>query len=308
MVNKVTRSAPSPLAQADVDSVSAPPTTTRRAAARMGDVPMIRVEEHEGGVVQFTMARRLLGRPLYRTSCYWLDGLLIDTGMAHSSAELLARLGKREVRSIVNTHSHEDHIAGNFALQQRHQVQILAHPLALEVIAEPRRLRLRPYQRFLFGTPKASRAEAIPEQVAWGQGELLVLHTPGHSPDHIALFEPRRGWLFAGDAYIGGRERFLRDDYDAWEMISTLERLQQLPLRAIFAGTGTVLVDPLERLAQKVKHLRAMALRIWELHDDGLEEAEIARRLPGSDLMMWLMTAGHFSARHMVRSFLTRRR
>jgi glyoxylase-like metal-dependent hydrolase (beta-lactamase superfamily II) len=253
------------------------------------------------------MARQFLGRELYRASCYWVDGILVDTGTAHASNDLLARLAGRTIRVIVNTHAHEDHIAGNFALQQRYETPILAHPLALDVIAQPERLRLRPYQRFLFGTPKASRASAIPDRVAWSEGEFQVLHTPGHSRDHISLYEPRRGWLFAGDAYIGGRERVLRDDYDVWEMIFTYEKLLRLPLRIIFAGTGKIVRDPIARIEKKVKYLRSLAQRVWELHDTGLEEEDVAARLLGRDILVRLVTSGHFSARHLIRSLLTRR-
>jgi glyoxylase-like metal-dependent hydrolase (beta-lactamase superfamily II) len=268
---------------------------------------MIRVLEHEGGVVQFTMARRLLGRELYRASCYLVDGILVDTGMAHATTELLARLAGRPLRLIVNTHAHEDHIAGNAALQRRHQLPVLAHPLALEVIARPERLRLRPYQRLLFGTPEGSRAGAIPDRIPWSGGEFRVLHTPGHSPDHVALFEPERGWLFAGDAYLGGRERFLRDDCDAWGLIATYQALARLPLQVLFAGTGQVVRDPAARLERKLEHLGSLAQQVWALHDAGLEEREIARRLLGGDLLVRLLTSGHFSAPNLVRSLLTRR-
>ena len=39
---------------------------------------------------------------------------------------------------------------------------------------------------------------------------LTPIHAPGHSPDHICLFEPERGWLFSGDTYIGGQDRAQR--------------------------------------------------------------------------------------------------
>lgn len=41
-----------------------------------------------------------------------------------------------------------------------------------------------------------------------------------------------------------------------------------------------------------------------ELHRRGLPEKEIARRLPGSDLLWRLWTGGHFSKRNLVRAFL----
>ena len=37
-----------------------------------------------------------------------------------------------------------------------------------------------------------------------------VIHTPGHSADHIALYEPNRRWLFSGDLYLAPRLRYLR--------------------------------------------------------------------------------------------------
>ena len=41
-----------------------------------------------------------------------------------------------------------------------------------------------------------------------------VIYTPGHSPDHICLFEHKHGWLFTGDLFVGGMDRALRVDYD----------------------------------------------------------------------------------------------
>jgi hypothetical protein len=54
---------------------------------------MIQVEQH-GSVTVIRMARAVLGRPLYWTAAYWLDGLLIDAGPRCTADELVRVLDK----------------------------------------------------------------------------------------------------------------------------------------------------------------------------------------------------------------------
>ena len=42
---------------------------------------MIEIRQH-GAVTRFRLGREVMGKALYWTSCFWLDGLLIDTGCA----------------------------------------------------------------------------------------------------------------------------------------------------------------------------------------------------------------------------------
>ena len=107
-----------------------------------------------GAVRGFRLARTLFGLAVYFTAAYWVDGLLIDSGCAFTVRELLADLENTPVEQIVNTHSHEDHIGANAALQERTGAAIRAHPLALPILADPRQTRLRPYQRVMWGLPR----------------------------------------------------------------------------------------------------------------------------------------------------------
>ncbi len=105
-----------------------------------------------GEVMRFELARTLLGRGRYWTAAYLVDGLLVDTGCAHSAGELVNALAKAPLVGIVNTHSHEDHIGANALMQRRRDgLPIRAHPLALPVMAHPRgRLSLHAYQQVLY--------------------------------------------------------------------------------------------------------------------------------------------------------------
>lgn len=62
-----------------------------------------------------------------------MGGLLIDTGRRHTVPELMQALESVPVGMIVNTHRHEDHIAGNALLQSKRKVDIRDHPLPLPV-------------------------------------------------------------------------------------------------------------------------------------------------------------------------------
>lgn len=94
---------------------------------------------HFDGVTRFDMARDFAVRRRYWTTAYLVDGMMVDTGCAHSAPELMQALSDETVVRIVNTHSHEDHIGANGHLQnQRDGLEILAHPLALPILADPR--------------------------------------------------------------------------------------------------------------------------------------------------------------------------
>lgn len=265
---------------------------------------MVRATALDNEITQFVAARRVGGRDLYRAAGYLVDGLLVDTGIAHTDEAFLRCLDDLCVNRIVNTHSHEDHIGSNALLQLERQVPILAHPQALPILAQPRRLPLRPYQRFLFGYPRPSLGEPIGDKVSTDRYEFQILQTPGHSPDHVALFEEKRGWLFSGDAYIGGKERILREDYDIWGMIRTLKRLSALPLNTLFTGTGSIIRNPIRRINNKIEHLLEVGQRVWDLQHAGLSAEEISRRLFPGDRFMRYITSGHFASIHLVRSFL----
>ena len=201
-----------------------------------------------GLVTRFDLARTIAGRGRYWTTAYLVDGLLIDTGCAHTAREIVSVLADTPLSKIVNTHTHEDHIGANSILQrQRANLEILAHPLALPVLADPRgRQPLHLYRQWFWGWPEPSHGISLADE-DWIETEnfrFQVLYTPGHSPDHICLYEPERGWLFTGDLFIGGQERALRDGYDIWGIIASLKRIAALPSTIMFPGSARVRENP----------------------------------------------------------------
>lgn len=267
---------------------------------------MIQVKRatESGEVVKLRLARGLFGQPAYFTAAYWVDGLLVDTGCAHTARQFTSALKGWNVDQVVNTHSHEDHIGANASVQEVFRCPILAHSDALPILENPRLQTLQPYRRLFWGWPKPSRGKAIPEWVETRQYRFQVIHTPGHSPDHICLFEPDQGWLFSGDAYIGGKDRALREGYDIHGIIASLKKLARLPVQSIFAGSGTVRTNGVQPLQDKIAYLEELGERIRGLRDQGLSARRIRRRVLGRELPITYITLGHFSGLRLVQSYL----
>jgi len=259
-------------------------------------------------VIRFDLAHTLAGQGRYWTTAYLLDGLLIDSGCAFTARELVKVLEGTSLTRIVNTHTHEDHIGGNGPLQrQRANLEILAHPLAIPVLADPRREQpLQPYRRLFWGWPEPSRASPLLDE-AWIQTEhfrFQVLHTPGHSSDHICLYVPEQGWLFTGDLFVGGWERALREGYDIWQIIASLKRVAAMPATVMFPGSARIRENPKEELESKIAYLEEFGNKVLELHHKGWDVDAIVRALCGKPMLIEIVTWGNFARRHLVLSYL----
>ena len=261
---------------------------------------MLTTTEHEG-VTRIKMSRFPESHPPYCVCAYLVDGLLIDSGPGGTAAELADFLKDKEVRVLVNTHYHHDHIGGNAALKEKYGVDIFAHPLAISRLKHPP--RLFPYQEAVWGETLPSEAKEIGSVVKTPSFQFEVIHTPGHSEDHICLLERSKGWLFAGDLATTTHPRLARAEEDQWKTIASLKKIAALTPRVLFTSPENIITAPAAFLPQLIGYLEEKGERVTALTRRGLSPAEIASRLFGEDAIAEI-TGGQFSPENFVKSYL----
>ncbi len=151
----------------------------------------------------------------------WLIGddtevIVIDA--AHSAEPIEAAIGGRKVLAVLLTHAHNDHITVAPELARRHDAPILLHPDD-DVLWQ----QTHPGVGY---TPIADE-----QRIPVAGTHLEVLHTPGHSPGSVCLYQPARGILFSGDTLFNGGPGATGRSYSDFPTIiaSISERLLTLP-------------------------------------------------------------------------------
>lgn len=259
-----------------------------------------------GNVTQYRMARTILGRNLYYVAAYFVDGLLIDTGFDYLAEQFYRTVQHKNIEQIVNTHHHEDHVGANYLFEQRRQLQAFAHASALPLIAKPP-AKLKPYRNLVWGVPQPAHPRAIGEKLSTPKYNFQVLHLPGHSPDHIGLYEPQQGWLFSGDLFLSVKVRVLRADEDITASLASLRRAATLPLQYLFCGSGKIFDNPAEVLQKKLAFYEDVQGRALALQQKGWPLEKIRDAVLGKEGVWPLMSQGEFSKLNLVRGLLKSR-
>ena len=123
---------------------------------------------------------------------------LVDAGAAPEPfLEVAAREGLTIV-AIFQTHAHIDHVAGLAATRERLAAPIFLHPADAPLYANCSA------QGAMLGfpcppPPPVDRALNDGQVLELGKLRFEVLHTPGHAPGHVVLWERGAGLAFVGD-------------------------------------------------------------------------------------------------------------
>ncbi|MER8867070.1 MBL fold metallo-hydrolase [Mesorhizobium sp. M0751] len=191
-------------------------------------------------------------KPFFRCNIWHVRGrdrdLLFDTGLGHFSLRRHVPLVTERKLTCVASHTHFDHIGCHHEFPDR-----CVHPAEAEILADPRNewtVADRYATDAMFdGMPqgwdtKRYRILPAPAGRLLEQGDIVdlgdrafeVIHTPGHSPGGIALYENRTGILFSGDIIYDGP--LIDDVYhsDIDDYVETLLRMRDLDVSVVHGG------------------------------------------------------------------------
>jgi glyoxylase-like metal-dependent hydrolase (beta-lactamase superfamily II)/8-oxo-dGTP pyrophosphatase MutT (NUDIX family) len=216
------------------------------------------------------IARRITFRPNYicfpvrtptrppatHTCCYIIHNskemLIVDPGspwedeqeaLAECIDEMIAE--GRQVREIIITHLHPDHVGGVNALKAYlgGKVPVAAHAKTAEALDDIH------VDRFIEDDDLIT-LEGEP------QITLRALHTPGHALGHLCFHDADRGVLLTGDNIVGvGSVLIDPPQGNMRDYLHSLKRMRSLPnLSVLLGGHGPAVAAPYQKIDEYISH------------------------------------------------------
>jgi len=192
-------------------------------------------------------------KTFYRCNIWHVRGrdrdMIVDSGRGVVSLRQYVPTVTDRACVAVASHTHFDHIGCHHEFDE-----CLVHFAEADFLSRPTRentladqyvsddiftgLPPQPYLSEEYAVRGVANAKLIEDGdvIDLGNRQFEVIHTPGHSPGGIALWESKTGILFSGDIVYDGP--LIGDDDPASEKdyINSMERLLSYPVRVVHGG------------------------------------------------------------------------
>ena len=128
------------------------------------------------------------------------EAIFIDPGSAKEVFEIKNKIEDHNLnlKYIVNTHSHFDHIGGNEFLKNNFNVKLGISSKEADNLSDPEK-NLSKYMGTEIISPNADFFLESKANLIIGNSEIEIFYCPGHSPGSISLYNKDEGLLFSGD-------------------------------------------------------------------------------------------------------------
>jgi hydroxyacylglutathione hydrolase len=196
----------------------------------------------------------------YDANAYLVDGtVLVDVGMDGSSiiSELKKHILPADLEIIILTHCHYDHSGGAEEVSAATGAKIAIHrddaPLLKDASASVSKL---------FG----KKAPQIKPDILLKGGEFIgaleVIHTPGHTPGGICLYDKEIKILFSGDTVFQDGSFGRTDLYggSSEKLVESIKKLTLLDVKIMYPGHGDIVSN---NANEQIKLSLAMASQFF---------------------------------------------
>jgi glyoxylase-like metal-dependent hydrolase (beta-lactamase superfamily II) len=239
------------------------------------------------------------GRNLFQYLFVGDNTVLVDTGIAPTPEQVVfpymdsLELSPSRLTLAVTTHADMDHQGGNDAIKRVSPGTWLSCGAADRDLVED----LRADHEVGFDpVPPPDAGKARRMDLCFTGGEIIrlrdgwhleVLHVPGHSHGHLALYDPLHKTAFVGDAihgrgcpYATGGMAIPVTYYYIDIYLSTLRYFEHLPIDTLYSGhwptmRGEEIRDFIAESRQTVELLERVILTSLEKHRPGLTLKEL---------------------------------
>jgi len=147
------------------------------------------------------------------------EALLFDTGMGIENIKTVVKKITKLPVKVINSHTHFDHIGNNYRFED---VMVFDHIFSLTNAKSG----FKKYKVHSFGWIKKICDSEIVELNPY---RFEVIHTPGHSPDSICLYEKEKGWLFSGDTLYEGPLYLHLSESNKKSFVESIKKIILLP-------------------------------------------------------------------------------
>lgn len=131
------------------------------------------------------------------------DGVyIVDTGVSFMGKRILREAEKLgEVKGILLTHGHSDHVGGLQQIVRQKSIPVYAHPLELKYMEGSEPFPGRKKREQLVEPGMVQPLPVNEQGQLQGIASLMPYHTPGHSPGHVAYYHAEDDVLISGDLF-----------------------------------------------------------------------------------------------------------
>ena len=292
----------------------------------MPDFLVVRIDYHCNNEIlewQWSSDSELMTDPFF-TSCYLVDGLLIDSGApggVDDLREFVNSLNPKDmIEKCIITHSHEDHAGGAHLLNTEFGIPIYSSEKAIDLLKSGN--TYPDYRQMAWG-PKllpvnaVSIEESIITKSKKYKFELFPMS--GHAPELITLIERKKQWTFVADAVQPKYKMIFGGHSDIQEDISLIyQALQELydftegmnDLLIFSAGNGVF--HGREFLIEKLREIKKRHQQVHEVYktlpQNKYSKKQIIRKILkqvyGKESFVGQMTRGALSRKNLISSLL----
>ncbi|WP_022664157.1 MBL fold metallo-hydrolase [Desulfospira joergensenii] len=245
----------------------------------------------------------LIGSPLMTVYCYVFDDVMMDTAQSHMQEEALEIASHHNIRRIYLTHYHEDHSGNAHAIKQTLDTEVYGHKITMEKMKA--QCKILPYQKYMWGKAAPVNIKPVPKKIETALGEMIPVHTPGHSKDHLSYLIKDKGILFSGDLYLGTQIKYFRSDENIGDQLESLKKILSLDFQMLLCSHAPKREQGKERIKRKLDFLQNFYGNIILLWEKGIPEKQIFTSLQlKEDYFAKFICCGDVSMFNGVRSVI----